>query len=240
MTDAGIPSFAFAASARVCRPAFFRPRAESPRRAGFIRAFSDDLEIALQLPIGHTIEPLSPLPVAGRGKMIDEVVAEPVACEPGSLEVARGLDQRSRRPWHILPTDIGPVYRLCGELEVLLDAVQARGDAGRGSKVRVHVCAWAARLEARRLRRSRDDAKARGTVVQPPGWLDRCPEAVDEPFVAVDRRPVHRRELHQAGELSGEIALEELAHAVLASRVCEEIRFAVGERLVDVARAARI
>src|SRR5215467_9764956 len=131
MTDAGIPSFAFAASARVCRTAFFRPRAESTRRAGFVRAFSDDLEIALQLPIGHAIEPLSPLPFAGRGKMIDEVVAEPVACEPGSLEVARGLDQCARGPRHILPADIGSVYRLGRELEVLLDAVQARGDARR-------------------------------------------------------------------------------------------------------------
>src|SRR5215472_8495074 len=126
MTDAGIPSFAFAASARFCRTAFFWPRVESTRKVGVIRAFSDVLEIALQLPVGHTIEPLSPLPFAGRGKMIDEVVAEPVACEAGSLEVTCRLDQCARCPRHVLPADIGSVYRLRRELEVLLDAVQAR------------------------------------------------------------------------------------------------------------------
>src|SRR5215471_11139110 len=112
MTDAGIPSFAFATSARICRTTFFRPCEESTRKAGFMRAFLDDLEIALQLPVGDAIEPLSPLPFTSRGKMIDEVVAKPVACEPGILEVARGLDQRARCPRHVLPADVGPVDRL--------------------------------------------------------------------------------------------------------------------------------
>src|SRR4029079_18322094 len=34
---------------------------------------SDDFEIPLQLPIGHGVEPLAPLPLARRGEVVDEV-----------------------------------------------------------------------------------------------------------------------------------------------------------------------
>src|SRR5689334_20890538 len=39
-----------------------------------VPASSDDLEIPLQLPIRHGVEPLAPLPLARRGEMVDEVV----------------------------------------------------------------------------------------------------------------------------------------------------------------------
>ena len=44
-------------------------------------ATSDDLEIALQFPVGDGVQPLPPLPLARRGEVVDEIVAEPVARE---------------------------------------------------------------------------------------------------------------------------------------------------------------
>src|SRR6476646_11305468 len=57
---------------------------------------SDDLEVALELPVRHRVLPLTPLPLAGGGEMVDEVVDEPVPGTPGLAEDARGLDQGAR------------------------------------------------------------------------------------------------------------------------------------------------
>ena len=113
----------------------------------------------------------------------------------------------------------------------------------RHRQVGIDVGARAARLEPRRLRAAGEDAKARGPVVDAPGRLDRRPEAVDEALVAVDRRPEHRRELHQAGDLAGDVALEQRAHPARRVRVVEEVGLAVLaflQALVDVAAAARV
>src|SRR5438067_2107816 len=57
------------------------------RQVGFIVAgVSDDFEVTLALPVGHGILPLAPLPFACRGKVIDEVVAEPVPRDRRTLE----------------------------------------------------------------------------------------------------------------------------------------------------------
>src|SRR5262250_2989407 len=61
-----------------------QPRSGLSARAGaygsrFHRCTSNDLEVALQFPVGDCVLPLTPLPLAGRRKMIDEQVAEPVA-----------------------------------------------------------------------------------------------------------------------------------------------------------------
>ena len=62
---------------------------------------SDDFEITLHLPIGDGILPLPPLPFARRGEVVDEIVAEPVACQLRSLEVTCRLDQRARGARHV-------------------------------------------------------------------------------------------------------------------------------------------
>src|ERR1700682_4666427 len=61
-----------------------------------------NFEVTLQFPIGDCIEPLPPFPLAGRGEVIDEVVAEPVAGELRVPENTRSLDQRARRARNIL------------------------------------------------------------------------------------------------------------------------------------------
>src|SRR6201997_4763879 len=94
MMEAGMPSFAFAASARACK-------------ADVILPVADDFEIALQFPVGHAGEPLPPFPLARGGEVIDEIVAEPVAGELRVPEVARGFDQRARGARHILGPDVG-------------------------------------------------------------------------------------------------------------------------------------
>src|SRR5205814_2118771 len=69
-----------------------RARPIAARRCGAQRRqsrwISYDLEVALQFPIGHRVERLPPFPLASRGEMIDEIVAEPVAGDLRLLEVA--------------------------------------------------------------------------------------------------------------------------------------------------------
>src|SRR5271154_715623 len=79
-----------AAARRRCPGAW--PRSTCAGRAGLATAqqnarpwsrtlASYDLEIALQFPIGHRVEPLPPLPFPRRREVLDEVVAKPVASE---------------------------------------------------------------------------------------------------------------------------------------------------------------
>src|SRR6266705_6124548 len=141
-----------------------------------ITGYSYDLEVPLQLPVRHPVEPLPPFPFARRGKVVDEIVAEPIARQLGGFEVARRLDQRARGTRHILGADVGAVDRLGGEPEIVLDAVQTGGDARGRGEVGIHVGAGAASLEPRRLRARGDDPEARRAVVETPGRLDRRPE----------------------------------------------------------------
>src|SRR2546422_1919619 len=52
----------------------------------------------------------------------------------------------------------------------------------------------------------------------------------DLPLVAVDCRPVHGSEFHQARDLSGKVALEHPADAVFALAIVEQVLLAVGDR----------
>src|SRR5205809_773316 len=84
-------------------------------------------------------------------------------------------------------------------------------------------------------------AKGGGAVVHAPGRLYRRPESVHQALVRIHGRPEHRTELEHVCELPREIALEELRHAAVATlRIEEEVLLAVGEALVDVARAPRV
>src|SRR4030095_14847337 len=106
---------------------------------------SDDLEIALQFPVGDTVQPLAPFPVPGGRKMFDEGVAQQIPRDPGVAEVARGFDQGSRCARDVLRALVGARDRRRGELEALLDTVQARRDHGRHGEGRIDVGAGAAR-----------------------------------------------------------------------------------------------
>src|SRR5262245_2262496 len=68
---------------------------------------SDDFEITLQLPIGYRVLPLAPLPFSRGCKVVDEVVAEPVACDCGALEDFRGGGQRTWGARNLFGTEIG-------------------------------------------------------------------------------------------------------------------------------------
>src|SRR5207247_1925677 len=91
-----------------------RPRSRNSRytgaSAGVSRRIvnSDDLEVTLELPIGHAVEPLPPFPFARRGEVIDEFVTEKIARDVRFLEDARGLDQRARRARNVLRALVGP------------------------------------------------------------------------------------------------------------------------------------
>src|SRR5262249_7226815 len=97
-------------------------------RAPLIWRTSDDLEVALQLPIGHRVLPLAPFPFARGGEMIDEVVAEPVARNFGALEDLGRRRQRTGRASDFLRADVGASDGRGGELHALFDAVQPGRD----------------------------------------------------------------------------------------------------------------
>jgi hypothetical protein len=123
---------------------------------------------------------------------------------------------------------------------LIVGAVQASGDHRRHGQVGVDIGTGAARLEPGRLGRAGNDAKARCAVVDSPGGLDRCPKAIDQALVAVDGGPEHRRKLHQAGDLAGQVAFKQRAHAALAAGVVKQIGLAVRQALVDMPGAARV
>src|SRR5437764_12251451 len=125
---------------------------------------SYDLEVPLQLPIGHSVEPLPPFPVARGREVVDEIVAEPVTGDLRSLEVARGFDQCARCARDVLAADVGAFDRFYRELEFLLHAIESSREARRGSEIRVHVGPGAARFQTRCLGARGDDAEARGPV----------------------------------------------------------------------------
>src|SRR5438105_2986254 len=79
---------------------------------------SNDLEVALELPVGDGVEPLAPFPLAGGGEVIDEVVAEPVPGDFGGMEDARRLDEGARHAHDILAADIIAADGLVRELEL--------------------------------------------------------------------------------------------------------------------------
>src|SRR4051794_25345208 len=97
------------------------------------RGPSDDLEIALELPVGDRLLRFALLPFAGRGVVLDEGVAEERAGRLRALEALRRVPEGRRQPDRFLmllvvgvPLDRRP------ELESLLDAPEAgaerRGD----------------------------------------------------------------------------------------------------------------
>src|SRR5208282_3202845 len=82
-----LPGAAARSPAHRAAPANARP----PTRA----RESYDFEVALQFPIRHRVKPLPPFPLPCRCKVIDELVAEPIAGELRVAEVARRFDQRA-------------------------------------------------------------------------------------------------------------------------------------------------
>ena len=62
------PASARATACFVCRNGEFR----------LVRKYSNNLKIPLQLPVRHPIQPLPPFPLARRGEVIDEIIAQPI------------------------------------------------------------------------------------------------------------------------------------------------------------------
>ncbi len=129
------------------------------------------------------------------------------------------------------------------ELEALFDTIQTGGNHGGHGEVGVHVGAGAAGLQPGGLGAAGNHAKTRGAVVQAPGRLDRGPESIDQALVAVDGGPDQGGEFHHAGDLAGEVALEQFAHLARGLRVIEQIGLAVAvmvrEALVNMPAATR-
>ena len=100
---------------------------------------SDDFEVTLPLPVGDAVLPLTPLPLAGGGEVIDEEITEPVARKVRAAEDLGRLPQRARRARDVFSALVGAGDRRCGELQVLLDPVQPGREQRRHRQVRIDV-----------------------------------------------------------------------------------------------------
>src|SRR5260221_1905295 len=81
--------------------------------------------------------------------VVDDLVAEQRACNRAALEPRDRVAQRAREPLDVglvrVPNERRP------ELELLLDAVEARGEQRREREIGIRVGAWDARLRTQRL-----------------------------------------------------------------------------------------
>ena len=125
------------------------------------------------------------------------------------------------------------------KFQAFLHAVQSGRNHGGHRQVGVHVGTGATRFQSRGFWAACNHAETGGAVVHAPRWFDGCPEAIDQTFVAVDGGPDHGRKFHHAGDLTGQVALKELAHLARILLVEEEVVFAVRQALVNVSAAAR-
>ena len=95
----------------------------------------DDFEVALEFPVGDRVPPLPPFPFTGGSEVIDEGVAEPVARDARSCGSCVWFRSTNAVRGNVLSALVGAGDRRCGELEALLDTVQAGGDQCSGGKV---------------------------------------------------------------------------------------------------------
>src|SRR5260370_29737221 len=139
--------------------------------------------------------------------VVDHLVAEQRARERTALEPRDRVAQRMREALDI--GFVGVPHEGGAELELLLDAVETRGEQRREREVRIRVGTGNPRLRAQRLAVP-DDAEAARAVVVAPGERRRRPAAGREALVGVDRRREEDRELGRERALARERVLEDV------------------------------
>ena len=85
----------------------------------------NDLEVAFQFPVGDRILELTPFPFTRLHEMIDKLGAEQFARDFGALEVLGGFRERARQARNVPRVGAVAFERRRGELEPVLDTVQA-------------------------------------------------------------------------------------------------------------------
>src|SRR5688572_18988385 len=101
---------------------------------------SDDLEIALELPVRHGFAELALFPLPRGREVIDERIAEAFACRLRSLEPLRGLPQGARqRELPRLGLGVRVAFHGLARLDLVLDAVEAGREARGERQVRIRV-----------------------------------------------------------------------------------------------------
>src|SRR6266850_240896 len=131
-----------------------------------IELSSDDLEVALQLPLRHGSVELAAFPLAGTHVVVDERVAQELADLLAARERLGGGAQRRRERLGLRVVAVP--HRLGRKRHLVLDPVQTGSDRGGDGHVRVHVGGGEAVLDARRGGRPRDDAQGGGAVLHTP------------------------------------------------------------------------
>src|SRR6266404_6827497 len=161
--------------------------------------------------------------------VVDDVVAEDLPRDAALLQTGDRLAQRVREPLGVGNVRVALQRR--PELKAVLDPVEPGAEEGSECEVRVSVRTRDSRLRAKRRSRA-DDAEAARAVVVAPRERGRRPAPGGETLVRVDRRRDEHRKVCGAGDLSGEVALEDV-------RLARERRHpAPPQRRVDVTRGA--
>ena len=197
--------------------------------------------------VSESFEATHPLPIRHGGVVgldldarlvevvVDHLVAEGRARDRRLAEQLRRLAQRRRQLVHA--GGVGVAGQRLGQLQFVLDAVEAAGDDRGDAEVRVDVAAGHAVLDPQR-RAVADDAQRAGAVVDAPGDAGRREAALREPLVGVDGRRVEQRELAQRREDPGDPAAHQRAEAVRAVAGHHRRPGLVAHRQVDVAAVA--
>src|SRR5215218_7871189 len=193
---------------------------------------SQPFEAADALPVGDGCIVGGQLHVGHVEVVGDDVGAQRLAGDRALGEEAAGLAQRAR---HVLDVGRGVGVALADrwELDLLIDAVQARGDEPGERQVGVDVTARQTALEAP-PRPVADDAEGAGAVVVAPSDGGRRERSRGKALIGVDVGREQQRQLPQPGDRAGQESVEEGVvggEDVLAGR-------RVGQREMQVARAA--
>ena len=126
----------------------------------------DDLEVAREFPVGDVLAELALFPLAGRGEVLDEGVAETFARRLSTASAAAPLPTACAAAPALRELAVVRVafhHRL--GLDPVLDAVQARAERGGEDHVGIRVGRGDAVLDALRLRAARNDAQRARAVL---------------------------------------------------------------------------
>src|SRR5688572_13559055 len=218
-----------------------RPSARTTSCTG--RRASDALEVALALPVGHGALVGLPLRAEEVGVVLDDFRAEDGLGEGARLEAGQRVAQVARDARE-LARRVEVALEARRRLELLLDAVEARGERGGEGEVRIGVRAGDAALDAECLSVA-DHAEAGRAVVVAPGEARRGPRGALVALVAVHVGRVEGHQLRSVRDPAGQHVAEEgrAAHGA-AGLVAGEGAVAAGraravrEAQVDVAARA--
>src|SRR5437764_13171175 len=171
---------------------------------------SDDLEVALELPLRHSGLELAAFPVACAHVVIDELRAENLAHFLAARERLGRRPQGGRQGRSLRVISIA--RRLRRKRQLVLHAVEAGTDRRGERDVRIHCCASESILDPGRRCAPRDYPQRAGAILDAPARHGGRPGAANHPLVGVDGGRDERGHRGEERGLPGHVMLHRLRH----------------------------